>query len=280
MAEWHELRKYEKARIYLEVVGVASIILAVIALIVDLMHQIEERDFMRQELAAIKTEQIFIREQQEYIKEQRKFMIDQEALINSQRTATQMQIREFVEIRKERRKQKEIDQLLEKWTRNRDTSSVLESLLEIGYSTDKLSFRGKDLRSIDLSDRDLAFVDFRSSLLQCAKFKGANLRNAIFERAILDMAVFDRADMVGANFWETRLVGASFSEVLVENSVRRLTFLNDKHLYEILKFDEEMENQKAKKLVVDFFRGAVFYPPSDAAVTSTGSCDDIRSSRD
>ncbi|MEQ1905896.1 MAG: molybdopterin-dependent oxidoreductase [Pirellulaceae bacterium] len=90
-----------------------------------------------------------------------------------------------------------------------------------GQLIEQRDFTGKDLRSIDCSQRELAGLKARGALLRDGNFRNANLlgadfstanlSNAHFEGADLSQAKFVDADLEGANLAGARLNGTDFS---------------------------------------------------------------------
>jgi DMSO/TMAO reductase YedYZ molybdopterin-dependent catalytic subunit len=80
-----------------------------------------------------------------------------------------------------------------------------------GQLIEQRDFSGKDLRSIDCSQRELAGLIARGALLRNGNFRNANLLGADFSTANLSNAHFEGADLSDAKFIDADLEGANLS---------------------------------------------------------------------
>ena len=71
-------------------------------------------------------------------------------------------------------------------------------------------FSGRDLRSIDCSNRNLDGLNAAECAVRNADFRGASLRGANFENANLSGARMDACDLTGANFRGADVEGTDF----------------------------------------------------------------------
>ena len=75
---------------------------------------------------------------------------------------------------------------------------------------DGRDFSGRDLRSIDCSNRNLDGLNAAGCAVRNADFRGASLRGANFENANLSGARMDDCDLTGANFRGADVEGTDF----------------------------------------------------------------------
>ena len=103
------------------------------------------------------------------------------------------------------------------------TRSARRIVLEKGAST-TLSFRGADLRGLDLRDMNFAHVDFREADLSYTDLRGADFSHCTCWDIVLTRAMLGKADFSGANLsnaWIDKVIhcyGADFSDAVLHGA--------------------------------------------------------------